>query len=188
MNEGSLTLSSCSRMLSTIGTICSMLKLFPGSWGAPWFSSWPSSSSSCLWSSSTEFICKVKDLVVLTLHPCDGFQELQAVQLVVIVGVVLLKVLHQQLGVVQAVDVHVLLLYLGLDVPETHPEGHRDDWDWLTDSLSLPVQVDVDVLMFRLVSPPLPWTRGLSRSWSTSWSEDDKMPPGWKKNWSDNEL
>ena len=61
----------------------------------------------------------MKDLVVLTLHPCDGFQELQAVQLVVVVGVVLLKVLHQQLGVVQAVDVHVLLLYLGLDVPET---------------------------------------------------------------------
>ena len=55
---------------------------------------------------------------LLTLHPGDGFQQLQPVQLVVIVSVVLPEVLHQQLGVVQAVDIHVLLLDLSLDVPE----------------------------------------------------------------------
>merc|ERR1711992_402939 len=87
---------------------------------------------------------------VFLLHSGDGFQQLQTIQLMIVVSVVLSEVLHQQLGVVQTVDIHVVLLHLGLDV------------------LSLPVQVDVDVLMFRLVSPPLSSSRGLSGSWAAS--------------------
>ena len=113
----------------------------------------------------------MKDLVVLTLHPSDGFQELQAVQLVVVVGVVLLEVLHQQLGVVQTVDIHVVLLHLSLDVPEKARLVNKSGTDGqFVSSLSLPVEVDVDVLMFRLVSPSLSWSRRLLRSWSSSMS------------------
>ena len=54
----------------------------------------------------------------------------------VIVSVVLPEVLHQQLGVVQAVDVHVLLLDLSLDVPE-RLESEWCDVSCVAHSLSL---------------------------------------------------
>ena len=55
---------------------------------------------------------------VFLLHSCYGFQKFQTIQLMVVVSVVLPEVLHQELGVVQTVDIHVVLLHLSLDVPE----------------------------------------------------------------------
>ena len=56
---------------------------------------------------------------VFLLHSCDGFQKFQTIQFMIVVSVMLPEVLHQQLGVIQTVDVHVVLLHLGLDVSET---------------------------------------------------------------------
>ena len=56
------------------------------------------------------------EVLFVTLHPDDGFQQLQSVKLHVVVGVVLLEVLHQQLVVIEVLCLQVCLLHVLLQV------------------------------------------------------------------------
>ena len=110
-------------------------------------------------------------MFMFLFHPCYCLKQFKTIQFMIVVSVMLPEVLHQQLGVVQTVDIHVVLLHLSLDVPGKARLVNISGTDGqFVSSLSLPVEVDVDVLMFRLVSPSLSWSRRLLRSWSSSMS------------------